>query len=109
MHENVEVLNSLSEKEFGELFNAHSVWADKLGKEGYLISGDGLDDSGVVIEGKNQSVKKEPFVNQGNMIGGYYLLKADSIDAIVEIAKSCPCHLWGGTTEIRPIMIYDQE
>ena len=106
MHENLEVLESLTEKDFGELFEAHSAWAEKMGQRGHLISGDGLEESGAMISTKHITVSKEPFITNRTMIGGYYLLQGETLDEILELSKDCPCHLWGGTTEIRQIMEY---
>lgn len=104
LHEDIEKLNALSLKEMEELANAHMNWANKLAKGGHLISGDGLQEKGVLITGKNSVVKDGPYLESKEIIGGYYLLKAADLETIVELAKECPTHHYGGTTEIRPIM-----
>lgn len=108
LHEDIETMSSLSPKEMEELGNSHMAWANKLAKSGHLISGDGLHENGVLISGKNSIIKDGPYMESKELIGGYYLLQADDLNTIVEIAKECPCHLWGGTTEIRPIMDMDE-
>lgn len=111
LHEDIEKMRNLSPKEMEELGNSHMTWANKLAESGHLISGDGLHENGVLISGKDCIVKDGPYLESKELIGGYYLLQANDINTIVEIAKECPCHLWGGTTEIRPIMDmeeYDQ-
>jgi hypothetical protein len=104
LHEDIEKMGALSPKEMEELGNSHIAWANKLAEAGHLISGDSLHENGVLISGKDGVIKDGPFLESKELIGGYYLLKANDLDTIVEIAKTCPCHLWGGTTEIRPIM-----
>ena len=108
LHEDIEAMQKLSPKEMETLVESHLKWAKKLGEQGYLIEGDGLDPSGIQIQGKDSVIKDGPYIESKEMIGGYYLLQADSLDTVVTIAKECPCHLWGGTTEIRPIMDYEQ-
>ena len=108
LHEDIEQMNELSPKEMGELAKAHMAWANKLAEAGQLISGDGLNENGVLIKGKDCIIKDGPYLESKELIGGYYLIEAESLDAMVEIAKDCPCHLWGGTTEIRPIMEMDE-
>lgn len=108
LHEDMEHLQKLSPKAMGELVNAHMVWANKLGESGHLISGDGLDEKCVTITGKECVVKDGTFLESKEMIGGYYLLQAKDLDAAVKLAEDCPCHLWGGTTEVRPIMEYEE-
>ena len=104
LHENGEQLSELSPKEMQELADAHMNWANKLAEEGHLISGDGLQETGVLITGKDNVVKDGPYLESKEIIGGYYLLQADNLEKIIELAKECPTHHYGGTTEIRSIM-----
>ncbi|MTI29937.1 YciI family protein [Xanthovirga aplysinae] len=108
LHEDVERMQNLSSKEMEELVKSHTAWANKLGEQGYLLSCDGLDERGVQIKGRESIIQDGPYIESKEMIGGYFLLKAKELDHVVEIAKECPCHLWGGTTEIRPIMDYEE-
>lgn len=104
LHEDLTKLNALSPKEMQEIANAHFTWANKLAEAGHFISGDGLSEKGVLIAGKDCVIKDGPYLESKEIIGGYYLLQADDLQTVVELAKSCPTHLYGGTTEIRPIM-----
>ena len=108
LHEDMDALQKLSPKEMETLVAAHLAWAAKLAEQGNLISGDGLVETGVQIVGKECIIKDGPYMESKEMIGGYYLLQAKDIESIVELAKECPCHLWGGTTEIRAIMDYEE-
>lgn len=108
LHEDTEQMQRLSAKEMEELVNSHMAWAEKLGKSGHLISGDGLEEKSLLISGKESIVKDGTFLESKEMIGGYYLLQAKDLDTVTELAKGCPCHLFGGTTEIRPIMEYGE-
>lgn len=107
LHEDMEQMQQLSPREMEELTQAHMAWAEKLGESGHLISGEGLEERSVRISGKDCIVKDGTFLESKEMIGGYYLLQADNLDAAIALAKECPCHQWGGTTEVRPIMEYD--
>lgn len=104
LHEDIEQMKTLSPKEMGELTKAHMNWATNLAESGHLISGDGLNEKGVLISGKDSVIKDGPYMESKELIGGYYLLQADNMDTVLELARDCPCHIWGGTTEIRPIM-----
>lgn len=104
LHEDVEKMSALSPKEMQELARAHMSWADKLAEEGHLIAGDGLQEKSVLITGKEGIIKDGPFMEAKEIIGGYYLLQADDLETVVELARGCPTHSYGGTTEIRPIM-----
>ncbi|MBX2966071.1 MAG: hypothetical protein KF845_07990 [Cyclobacteriaceae bacterium] len=104
LHEDIERMSNLSPKEMEELAKAHMAWAEKLAESGHFISGDGLQEKGVLISGKNSVIKDGPYMESKEIVGGYYLLQADNIETIIALAKDCPCHIWGGTTEIRQIM-----
>ena len=107
MHENPEVLGGLSNDELQSLIAAHNSWAEELSEKGHFVGGDGLEDDGVVLQGKESNRVDGPHMGK-SMVGGYYLLQGNNIEEVVEIAKGCPCHHWGGSTEIRPIMDYEE-
>jgi len=108
LHDDVVQMQKLSPKEMEKLIDAHMAWAEKLGASGHLISGDGLQENSVQISGKDCIVKDGTFLESKEMIGGYYLLQVKDLNTVIELAKDCPCHLFGGTTEIRPIMEYEE-
>jgi len=108
LHDNVEKLKQLSPKEMEELVQAHMAWSMDLSKSGNLIEGEGLEEKSIRIYGKESIVKDGTFLESKEMIGGFYYLQTDSLEAVIKIAKSCPCHHWGGTTEIRPIANYEE-
>jgi len=44
-----------------------------------------------------------PFVESKDIVGGYSIVQAASIEGASEFAKGCPVLLNGGTVEIRPL------
>jgi hypothetical protein len=38
------------------------------------------------------------------VFGGYYVIEADDIDAVIEIAARCPAARFGGSVEVRPVV-----
>jgi hypothetical protein len=104
LHEDIEKIKELSPYEMENLANAHMNWANALAKKGHLISGDGLHEKSITISGKECVVKDGHYMEAKEIIGGYYLLKATDLEVVIEIAKDCPTHHYGGTTEIRQIM-----
>lgn len=107
LHENIEQSEKLSTSQMEELVAEHMAWAKSLENRGMLRGGDGLDYSGKLIQGKECIINDGPYIETKEMIGGYYLIEAKDMEEAVNIAKECPCHLWGGTTEVRPIMNYE--
>jgi len=45
-----------------------------------------------------------PYAEGKEVVGGYLIVKADSLDEAVEMAKSCPNIIYGGNVEVRSVM-----
>ena len=103
LHEDRETMNNFSPKEMEELINAHMAWAKKLSEEGTMLAGEPLQDESKFIRTKEAIVKDGYYLESKELIGGFYLLQAKDMEAALEIAKACPCHLFAGTTEVRPV------
>ena len=82
------------------------TWMAEGFKNGWLIDGgDGLKKEGRVVNGK-KVVTDGPFVESKEIIGGFSMVQAETIDAAAELAKGCPCLLRGGSVEVRPLEGY---
>jgi hypothetical protein len=64
--------------------------------------GNRLARSGRVLKSSN-TVTDGPYTEIKESVGGYSIIKADSYDDAVEIAKGCPVLIAGGNVEIREI------
>jgi len=45
-----------------------------------------------------------PFAETKEVLGGYYLLEADNLDAALDIAARVPAARFGGAVEVRPLV-----
>ena len=45
-----------------------------------------------------------PFATTKEVLGGYYLLEADDLDAAIELAARIPAARLGGAIEVRPLV-----
>ncbi len=45
-----------------------------------------------------------PFATTKEVLGGYYLLEADNLDAALEVAARIPAARLGGSVEVRPVV-----
>ena len=45
-----------------------------------------------------------PFANTKEVLGGVWLLEADSLDVALELAARIPVLRWGGAVEVRPLV-----
>ncbi len=78
-------------------------WLGSIAAQGKLIDrGNRLNNSGHVLK-PNNVVTNGPYMEIKESIGGYSLIKAESYDEAVEIAKGCPGLTMGGSVEVREI------
>ena len=83
----------------------YSLWAKSLQETGNLIAGKKLTDD-IRLLGKtggplNTSERSFRSVERG--IGGYFLIRAESFDQALRIARACPHLRYGGEIELRKI------
>lgn len=67
----------------------------------------GVVESGLPLEWRGKVVKKDTVTDlqlQQEDIGGYLLIRAESMDEAVEIARQAPHMALGGTTIVRPCL-----
>jgi hypothetical protein len=79
-------------------------WIGSIAAQNKLSGGNGLsfDDARVVRH--NGIVTNSPFGDVKETIGGYIIVKADSVDEAVEFAKGCPVLQGeGNSVEVRKI------
>ena len=55
-----------------------------------------------VVDGKRQ-VQDGPFADTREQIGGYFVLRSDSLDEVLEWAARAPCAS-SGSVEVRPVL-----
>jgi hypothetical protein len=78
-------------------------WMGGIAAQNKLANqGNRLDNSGKVV--KSNVVTNGPFVEIKESIGGYSIVKADSYDNAVEMAKGCPILKAGGNVEVREVV-----
>ncbi|MEL6110447.1 MAG: YciI family protein [Planctomycetota bacterium] len=83
------------------------VWFTELGDK-LVDGGDGLLPAGKVIHGDG-TVTDGPFIEAKELVGGYSILEADSLDNAIELAGGCPITEHGGSIEIRELAGYTAE
>jgi hypothetical protein len=81
-------------------------WTNEGFEKGWMVNpGDGLKKEGRVVNDR-QVVTDGPFVEAREIVSGFTVVQADTIDAAANIAKGCPCLLTGGRVEVRPLEGY---
>ncbi|MDA9774445.1 YciI family protein [Saprospiraceae bacterium] len=84
------------------------AWGDKMAKAGHLVGGEALNASTMKrVSGPNRTVSDGPFGEGKELIGGYYIVKANSVEEVVEISQDYPDYDLDGTVEIREIVVFE--
>ncbi len=83
------------------------VWMNGLAEKGILDSGLPLGNDGKVVAKDGKTVTDGPFAEGAEIVGGYLIVNADSLDKATDISKDCPIFEHEGTVEVREIMSMD--
>ncbi len=95
----------LSPEEMQNVASQWMAWFKRLSEQGKVIGGNPLDGEGKVVSGKNgRTISDGPFAESKEAIGGYFLLRVDTMEEAVAIAKECPGLPHGAKVEVRHIV-----
>ncbi|MDN5216674.1 YciI family protein [Fulvivirgaceae bacterium BMA12] len=83
------------------------VWMQDLAQKGKLVDGLPLAKPGKVVEKSGEVIHDGPFAEGAEVVGGYLIINADSLDEAVQMSKECPIYEHNGSTEVREIMNMD--
>ena len=91
----------LSPDQLQQLNQKWMEWITNALQQGWMLEpGDALTPEGRVVKAK--VVTDGPFVESKEIVGGFSIVQAETIDAAAELAKGCPALLTGGSVEVRP-------
>jgi hypothetical protein len=94
----------LSPEQMQQVADNWMAWFNRLKDEGTAIAGNPLEPQGKIVAGKNGRVVSDgPFAESKETIGGYFLLKVNTLDDAVVIAQQCPGLPYGIRVEVRPV------
>jgi hypothetical protein len=79
-------------------------WDDELEDQGIKELGSALAPTGMVISGSDLKVREGVNAEEVDLVvGGFYVIEAESMDEAVEVAKGCPAFELEGTVEVREL------
>ena len=99
------VAETASPAEIQAVLGKYRAWSQRVAGQGNLKGGEKLrDGQGRVLSGQDKALKVTdgPYVESREVVGGFWLIEADSYDEVVKLASDSP-HLQFGTLEIREI------
>jgi hypothetical protein len=93
-----------SPEQLQKMMNEWQNWMGNIAAQNKLSnSGNRLSDEGKVVR-PGSLVTDGPYVEIKEAIGGYIIIRAESLDEAAEISKGCPILKVGGNVEIRTII-----
>jgi hypothetical protein len=102
-----ESYGTMSPEEMQQMFQKWSAWITEGIRQGWMLdAGDGLKKEGRVVNAK-KVVTDGPFVEAKEIVGGFSIVQADTLDAATEFAKGCPIFQRGGSVEVRPLQGFE--
>ena len=82
-------------------------WMGGLAAQNKLVSpGNRLASDGRVVKA-NDLITNGPYVETKEAIGGYIIIRAESLDEAAQLSKGCPIFQMGGNVEVRSIIPMD--
>jgi hypothetical protein len=96
----------LSAEELQKVMDQSKAWFDRVAAQGKVKGGQPLRREGALVSGhgKSQRVLTDgPFVESKEAIGGYLVLRVDTLAEAIAIAKTSPALAHGTSIEVRPV------
>jgi hypothetical protein len=98
-----ESYGNMSPEEMQQMLQKWQAWISEGLRRGWMVeAGDALKKEGCVINAK-KVITDGPFIEGKEIIGGFSIIQADTVQAAAELAKGCPIFLRGGSVEVRPL------
>ncbi|SEI38037.1 Uncharacterized conserved protein [Dyadobacter sp. SG02] len=98
--------STLADRSPEEMQASMQKWMDWIGgiaAQGKLIDrGNRLNPAGRVVK-PSLAITDGPYIETKESVGGYTMVRAESLDEATEMAKGCPILLFGGNVEVREI------
>lgn len=96
--------NRLSSSELQAVWNQCNAWFDQLSAQDKIVTGRPLARSGAVVASQKEPVLMDgPFTESKELIGGFMILKAASLEEAIAVARTSPNLRYGVTIEVRPL------
>ncbi|SNQ42198.1 YciI family protein [Cellulophaga lytica] len=98
----------LSPEQMQERMGKWFAWNQKMQKEGVVKHGEALHPEVRQISGPNRTVTDRTAAELKEIVGGYYVVKANDLDHACKIAQDFPDYDLGNTVEVREVLVFDE-
>jgi hypothetical protein len=106
LHDNPKDFVNRADAEMMNIVKEYGAWATKMRAENRLLGGEKLTENGGKVlarSGNRMTVTDGPYAEAREVIGGYFVVKADNYADAVKIAETCPHAKYGSRIEVREI------
>lgn len=79
-------------------------WIGQLSAKGRYVAGNPLVKNGKIVGGKKPVITDGPFAESKELVGGYLIIKAESLEEATELAFGFPDFEKQGSVEVREIL-----
>ncbi|HEY8918787.1 MAG TPA: YciI family protein [Chitinophaga sp.] len=97
----------LSPEEMQDNMQQWFAWIEQFRSKNIYVGGEPLYPPGKMVSGSKAVVTDGPFAESKELVGGYMIIQADSLEAAAELAKGCPDLPLNGSVEVREVMKFD--
>jgi hypothetical protein len=96
---------NLSPEEMQNHMQKWFKWIEELRAKNIYVGGEALTPTGKTISGKKALVTDGPYAESKELVGGYFVVKATSLDEAIDIAKKgYPDFIFDGAVEVLEVM-----
>ena len=101
-------MRKMTPEEMQQSMQKWGAWIAEGMQKGWMLdAGDGLTEEGRIVKAK--AVTDGPFVESKEIVGGFSIVQAETVDAAAELAKGCPGLLSGSSVEVRRLAGYTEK
>jgi hypothetical protein len=101
--QNCESYGTTPPEEMQQVLQKWQTWISEGIQKGWMLdAGDALKKEGRVVNAA-KLVTDGPFIEVKEIVGGFSIVQANTLDDAAELAKDCPVFLRGGSVEVRPL------
>lgn len=88
-------------EELRQIMGRFTEWMSRIN----VIGTHGLEPTGTVLRGpRGASIMEGPFCETKEIVGGYVIITADTLNTAIEIARDCPGLDYRMAVEVRPVV-----
>ncbi|WP_421773512.1 YciI family protein [Gracilimonas sp.] len=102
LFEHEDAYTNFSAEDMQKEIEIHGKWIEELGE--HFDSGEPLEHPAKSVRGKEKLVTDGPFIEAKELVSGFYIIKAESLEQATELSKGCPVLRLGGSIEVREVM-----